>query len=432
MRVNDNLFLGYEERIRFDFGKNSTGKVIFAQDPDDEESIGTFLKFERGMPIMEYSVTLDQGRFRDVEGRDIQILGHTYQIAEVTNTSVVLFGKTIPSTLLFENGTKLRVNGTKVTETEAFVYMGIMGFRLYADDSEDDMLLSPGESLADRIGQDKFASQLLNIRYLGAPSQNATLVTFKRTDYGYKMIVDTFAGRRDIPLVHLRQGNLVLGEPDTPLRVTPCPARQPFCIAPETMLLLTRRDQSFIVEYRSLNDEAKTITFRDTIGNKYTYDYLGNDSRNQAFTDVLLSEIAFRVRIGAKDNTTGTHNISIDQGFMNGRAELNILGGFTVRIENATGYTLPIKLIVPPINPGERIETTLINITYDPVAGDWYITNNMTFVEDEDTHDSFAVTPYGLSILLDKDERNLPINRGNEAIILIPRTRTYGMVKIEG
>jgi hypothetical protein len=309
----------------------------------------------------------------------------------------------------------------------------MIGYTLYAKGDDGNILLQPSKDLAMEIGQDQFASQLLNIRYVGSPSQNATLITIRKTDFGYKLIVDTFAGKRVIPIVEQSVGRLIIGNEEEPLRITPCPQTMPYCIAPDTWLLLTRGEQTFYVQYIRTNDDVKTIVFKDSIGNRYSYQYTGNESKNQAYTDMLLSGLAFRVRIGKKDNATQTYNISVDQGFTTGRSEIITLGQFIIRIEEPRNLTLPLRITVPSTRTNGPVEHTYINITYDQTIDDWRITaGNMTFIEDERTEASFAITQYGLAVLMDRNDRDLPPEQGDEAKILIPRSRAYGIIRVEG
>ncbi len=148
--------LGYTETLRFDFANNSTGKIVIGKDDDE---LGTFLLFEHEKPIFEYKLTLDRATFYSIRGRDIQVLGHTYTIAEVNNYSVALFGKDIASNLYFRNNTELEVNNSKVYETRCKITPNSISYTLYAkgDDDNRNILLSPKESLSSNIKQKSFA-----------------------------------------------------------------------------------------------------------------------------------------------------------------------------------------------------------------------------------------------------------------------------------
>jgi hypothetical protein len=72
----------------------------------------------------------------------------------------------------------------------------------------------------------------------------------------------------------------------------------------------------------------------------------------------------------------------------------------------------------------------MINLTY---SNGWEISvKNVTFVEDEDTLDAFGTTQYGIAVLLDRNNRDLPVHIGDEAVFLIPQTQTFGIVRLEG
>jgi hypothetical protein len=433
IRVSGNLLVGYEETLRFDFGNDSTGTLAVGKDQDE---LGTFVRFERDKPVFEYRVTLDRGNFSELQGREIQLLGSTYLIAEVTNYSVSLFGKDVESNLFFNNGDELEVNSSAQRSTRCNVTPKSIAYTLYARGHDDNksILLSPGESLAQNMGQLAMASLVFNIRYKGNPAQNATLLTFTQDKYGYRLELVTFKGKMLIPLVEQDAGRLVLGETDAPLRVTPCPADLPYCVAPETWLVLTSGDgRTFIVRYNSAHQHPNNIVFSDRNSNRYEYEYAGSPGAANGTVDIRLEDVMFRARIGPRDNATGGYNISVDQGFRNGVAEIVSEDGVVVRLGNITGATLPLEILLPWRANDKPEERWRFNITYDPVRSAWSMSAaNLTFYDDEETYDTFAATPYGMLVWLTRDDNVLPLNIGKDAQLLVPRSQLHGTVSLEG
>ncbi len=420
---------GYEEELRFDFKENTTGRVIFGK--DDQDTIGTFLHFQQEKPILEYRLRLRAGTFSELRGREIQVLGHTYLIAEATNRTVQLFGVDVASNLGFTNGSRLVVNSTAQTDTVAHVTPYEISYTLFADDSgEDGILLSPGERLSGKVPRTRLASRILDIAYEGAPLSESATLEIDRTSYGYRLIADTLGGTITIPLVEEDAGTLVFGRLDERLHLTPCPYGS-YCIAPDDSILLTSpRGRSYLITYGSAKNSSKDLTIRDG-QNRYIYDFYGEPGQN-AFADIVLDGYPFRARIGPRINGTDDHNISIEQGFVQGRVELALRTGAVVRIGDLNGTRLPIELRVPRrAGTDGREERIGINLTLSDGDGRVIVSGNLTFVEDEDD-DLVGVSQYGVGILLDRDGDDLPPATGREAKLLVPASTTYGIVALEG
>lgn len=427
--VDSGTTAGYEEELRFDFKENTTGRVIFGKDDDDR--IGTFLHFQEDKPILEYRLRLRAGTFSDVRGREIQVLGHTYLIAEATNRTVQLFGVDVANNLGFTNGSRLVVNSTAQTDTIARVTPTEISYILYADDTgEDGILLSPGERLSGKVPRTRLASRILDIAYEGAPLSESATLEIDRTSYGYRLIADTLGGEITLPLVEEDAGALVFGRLDERLHITPC-TYNAYCIAPgDTVLLTSPRGQSYLITYGSAKNSSKDLTIRDG-QNRYVYDFYGEPGRD-AFADIVIDDYPFRARIGPRINGTDDHNISIEQGFVQGRVELALRTGAVVRIGDLNGTRLPIELRIPRrAGTDGREERISINITLSDGDGRVVIGGNLTLVEDED-EDLVGVSQYGVGILLDRDGDDLPPATGREAKLLVPASTAYGIVALEG
>jgi hypothetical protein len=431
IRVDSTTLIGYVEILRFDFANNSTGKIVLMQD-DTTEELGTFLLFEKDKPIFEYKLTLDRGTFRSIQGRDIQILGHTYKIAEVTNYSVAFFGTGVASNLYFENNSEIEVNRTKVYETRCKVTPNSISYTLYAkgDDDGRNILLSPKESLSMNTKKKALASELFDIVYKGSAAQNATHIIVHPTKNGYKLQLTTFKGTSEIPLVEYDAGRLLLGELDHQMRITPCPTKTPYCILEDSTIPLTSADgKTFLLKYDSAHVDPNKITFSDMNSNKYSYEFKGTPGKD-AYVSIILEDKSFLVRIGPKNNATGKYNISVAQGYKSGVVEIVDTNKNAVRIGNITGMTLPIDIITAKrgVAAQERIR---FNITY--AAGTWAITvGNMTFYEDERSDDTYAASAQGTLVWLRRDKDGTPHNTGERIDILIPETKLYGTVTLNG
>ncbi len=429
IRVSSNSLLGYTETLRFDFANNSTGKIVIGKDNDE---LGTFLLFEEAKPIFEYKLMLDRETFYAIQGRDIQILGHMYKIAEVNNYSVAFFGEDIASNLYFRNNTEIEVNNSKVYETKCKITPNSVSYIVYArgDDENHSILLSPQESLSSNIKQRSFASDLFDIVYKGTTSQNATHIILRQTKNGYKLDILTFKGPASIPLVEYDAGKLLLGELNRPMLVTPCPTKTPYCIPEDTVLPLTSSDgRTFMMRYDSVNENPNKITFSDINFNKYSYEFKGIPGKDAAI-DLILENKSFRVRIGAKNNATDKYNISVAQGYRNGIVEIVDTQKNAVRIGNISGTTLPIEIITAKrgIAAEEHIK---FNITY--TAGVWKIAvANMTFFEDDRSDDTYAASAQGTLVWLLRDASGSPYNVGKRIDVLIPQTKLYGTVTLNG
>jgi len=431
VRVDNNLLVGYDEILRFDLEENSTGKVVFAKDEEsNDENIGAMLLFEEQKTVFIYELQLYTGTFKDFSGRDIQILGNMYTIAEVTNTSVLLYGKNIASNLHFQNNEQISVNSSKVSDTRCAVTPQMLSYALYADGSDDgNILLSANESLREAVGWRSLASPLFNIRYKGEGVQNRTTMKIDKNARGYSLKLSLATGEHKIPLVEQINGQLVLGGQDKKLRVTPCEyATQ--CIAPDTLLALTSpTDHTYILTYRNTID--RKIIFMDPDNRKYEYEFTGTpgiDARAQ----IRIGEDVFYATIGEKDNSTGTYNISIDQGFKNERASFVERNGVIIKLGDIANNTLPIDIVVPPEKTMNHTkETTHINISYN--NNEWIITlEGVELIEKEDTDDTAGSTSYGLLFTVERKDDNHPLNQGDEVTISVPKTPAYGIMVLEG
>jgi len=430
VRLGSASLLGYDEELRFDFGVNSTGKIIFGKNDDD--AIGTFLFFAEDKPILEYRVRLLRGTFTDLEGKQIQLLGHTYVVAEATNRSVQLFGIDVASNLAFSNGSKLVVNSSSQSGTLVRVYPNELRYTLYADDTDEDgILLGVGERLSDRIPHNRLASRILDIMYVGMPEQTTGPIAIERSRDGYRLRVDTVRGTMVIPLLTEDAGEVIFGDLDERLHVTPCPSILRYCIAPGDHVLLTSpRGQSYVVEYSSASNASKDLIIRDG-QNRYVYTFVGEPGRN-AYANIMIDDWSFRAMIGPENNETGDHNISIEQGFVQGRAELVTVTGAIIRIGDVNGTRLPLEIRIPAaITHDRREERIALNITLSNGDGRIFVGGNITFVEDDDD-DLIGMSQYGVGVLLDTDGDTLPARTGREAVFLTPSENAYGVVALEG
>jgi hypothetical protein len=416
VRVNSNELIGYDETIRFDFGSNSTGKVIFGQ---DEEEIGTFLLFEEKKPILEYRLQLHKGTFEEFSGRDIQILGHTYVIAEATNKTVWLYGRSVASNLFFENGSKMEVNSTRRQDTKVIVTPRSISYVLYAD---EDILLSPGEGIGDTIDRLSFGTDLMDIVYKGAPTLEGATVALRLTDEGYALSAETAAGPLDLDLVSLRDGRAALGGEEK-LHVAPCG----YCISEDDFFIVTSSDgKSFLLRYTGLGSDHVLIRHGDI---RYSYEYRGTPGVN-ATAEIILDKYRFPVKIGPKDNSTGEYNLSVEQGFRNGRVEIVLKNGAILRIGDVNASVLPLQLVVPAAKTiDHREQVTHLNLTY--INGWRIVVGNVTFVEHKKSDDTFGSTPYGTLITLERDDDSWPLNVGKDAVIFVPVEPLYGIAVLE-
>jgi hypothetical protein len=426
IRVDRNLVIGYEESFGFSFGPETTGRVIFGTDEIDD-SIGTFLKFENGKPIFEYKVRLDRGTFQDIQGREITLLGHTYIIAEANNFSVTLYGKNIANNLVFTDGQVLYVNSSGRTDTLARVRGNTIAFELFANGKDrGDILLSPGERLGDNVGKLKLMSAFFDIRYKGAPLQNVTQIALRRSAYGYNLIVPLRTGTAEFSVVEYDAGKLVLGRTTDQLHLTPCAN---YCIAPEDTLLLTSPDgKTYMLRYGGASENPKLLNFYDPGGNHYQYEFVGTPGLD-AKANIILEKYAFPVRISAKTKSPGLFNISVNQGFRNGRVEIVAVDGTIIRIGDPQNMSVPFDVIVPASRTlSKRDELLRLNLTY---GNGWYIASNATFVEDLNSTHTIAQTS---NILIDftRKDRGLPLNVGHDATLFVSRTPIYGIVSLEG
>ena len=429
VRLGSASLLGYEEEIRFDFGANSTGKVLFGKDDDD--AIGTFLLFQEDKPILEYRLRLNAGTFADIQGREIQILGHRYLVAEASNTSVHLYGVDVPSNLAFTNGTRLVVNSSGQPDTTVQVTPGELRYTLYAGDPDrEGILLAPGDSLSAKIPRNRLASRILDIAYVGAPSQDAGELRLDRTRSGYRISVETIRGLVEVPLVEEDAGQLVLGSVGEPLRLTPC-AYGTYCIAPGDLALLTSPlGASYLITYADASNDTKELIIREG-GNRYSYRFVGEPGQN-AFTDIVVDGYPFRARIGPRQNGSGDYNITIDQGFTQGRVELVTRTGAVLRIGDINGTTVPLDMRIPAqLTLNRREERISLNVTLDNGDGRVLIAGNLTLVEDDDD-DLVGVSQYGVGVFLDRDGDDLPDSTGREVALLVPESVIYGVIALEG
>lgn len=409
----------YDQEIRF---RNSSGRITFARDPVTEE-IGTHLAFEGDRPIFTYVVRLHDATWTQLSGRDIELLGHTYVVAEATNHTVAFFGRDVDSNLLFDDGDHLVVDSNGRLDTRAFVRPHEIGYVLLADgpDSGGDIILSPGESLRENLHGDDLASRFLNVRYAGLGDVPVARLRLDRTEFGYDLIADTPQGEVRIPLVEEDAGMIVLGEVGRPLHVEDCPLGA-YCIAPDSYVLLSRNGRTFVLEYSDVSLDPDRIIFRMP-GTRYSYEFLGRPGKD-AFADVIVGGERFRARIGPHDNATGRANISIDIP----RSRIYTAAGAYLEIHEIEDDTLPLELVVPRTLTLDREERTWINLTFD---GEWRITvGNMSLAESEDSDETLGLTPYGAAFLLDR--KQFSGNEADELEIVVPAAQALGTVRLEG
>jgi hypothetical protein len=179
---------------------------------------------------------------------------------------------------------------------------------------------------------------------------------------------------------------------------------------------------------------ALTMSFSDHVlirhGDiRYSYEYRGTPGVN-ATAEIILDKYRFPVKIGPKDNTTGEYNLSVEQGFRNGRVEIVLKNGAILRIGDVNASVLPLQLVVPAGRTiDHREQITEVNLTY---SNGWRIVvGNVTFVEHKKSDDTFGSTPYGTLITLERDDDSWPLNVGKDAVIFVPVEPLYGIAVLE-
>lgn len=421
----DNRIIEYDQELIFDFDENSTGEIRFGEDPVD--TIGTFLFFTSGRPIFQYQVRLRGATWKQLSGRDIKLLGHTYVIAEATNNTVVLFGRDVDSNMLFEHEDKFVFQGSKQQDTVSFVYPDVLGFRVFVDGEDSgDIWLTQGESIADNIGKDTMASRFFDIRYGGLDTSELSRIRIDRTTHGYDLLIDTPDGALDIPLVEEKEGQIRLGREGKSLHIDECPGRT-YCIAPDEYILLTTQGRSKLLYYSDVNLDPDRLIMRDP-NNRYSFEFIGVPGEN-ARTDIIIDDLSWAARIGEHDNATGSANISVRAGQHANRVYTRA-GPYLEIHKIERNSTLPLELVIPRHMTLDRKEDrTWINLTFD---GEWRIIMEGDFISIEDTDKLLGQTEYGVAFLLDQDKRNLERNEANEADILIPSSQALGTVRLEG
>ncbi|MBR9700736.1 hypothetical protein GOV11_02625 [Candidatus Woesearchaeota archaeon] len=428
--VEQALAESYYEEIIFDHDENTTGEIRFTKDDDD--NIGSFLFFEEDKYILQYRLTLSGFYWWELESREIQILGHKYVIAEASNTTVKLYGIDVDNNLLFIDGKRLKVQSQTQPDTLAIVRPDMISFILIAEDVDDDgILLAPGESLSENVGQNKLASQLLDIRYDGAPLQDASRIRLDRNRHGYSLEFTTIDERKiDITLVEDDAGHVILGKLDEPLKYMRCPAENRYCIQPEDNILLTSSNgETYLMKYSGIENDSNNLRMKMD-GNRYQYEILGDLNRT-AWADLIIDDNIWRVDVSPYDPRTEGYNISINQAYYDDAVEIVTLGDFRIRLGELTDDTLPLEIIIPARYTRDRYDDiTPVNLTYD---GEWSVTvGNITFFEDERTDDEYGLSEYGMAVWIDKDDENYPDGSGAEAEFMIPSETVYGTVLLEG
>jgi hypothetical protein len=420
VRATDSILVGYTQQLAFSFSDNSTGRVVFDIDDDTDEP-DAYMEFVKRKPILEYRVRLEQGTFESLTGREISLLGDTYVIAEATNESVAFFGKSIASSLFFDDDHAIEVNGSRQSGTAVRVRPNEISYVLFAD---DDLLLSAGESLAEEVGWEKLASPRFDIRYDGIATQEETSVIIDADDDGFELTVELASGRTTIDIAERTSAGLILGTEKRPLRLTPC-SGSAYCVRKDDTLLLTSpQGTTHIVRYDGKRDSWLGFTEGS---NEYHVKFVGEPGKG-ATTQLQLGKDVFAVRVGPEDDD-GEYTISIDQGFRSGRAELVLADQNIVRIGDSTGDEIPITIITPrTVNQSEqRLELTLLRSMRVRVE-------DVTMHEEDDGDDTVGQTGYGALITLARDDgqSDWPDNEGESATILVPSTQSYAIVTLLG
>jgi hypothetical protein len=406
IRIHNNLLLGYEELLLF---PDNTSYVRFGQDRETEE-IGSFLMIKEGNQIFEYVLKLDRDTFYNIQGRNIQILGHTYRIAEATNTTVTFFGVDVANNLQFIDGKKLVVNTTNQQNTIAKVKPGQISYKLFAD---EDTLLGTDDRLSDKVGQNKLASQFFDVIFRGVPAQDSVMVEFDRTTKGFALGADYHTGRHKFTILERQNGQLFLGRDNKRVHLRSCG----LCIAPDdTVVIVTPSKKTYILQYEGAGNDW--VTFEDQAQNKYSYKYVDNK------TQITLDGYTFRVTIGPKINDG--RNISVE-GLTN---ELRLRDGSIVKIGSINGNTLPIEVKTSARYYGRSSipeRTIRLNLTYN---NDWVVqVEGLPFIEEEKSDDTISQMDTGTAVILKRETG--PLNEGTEAKILIPTSQMYGIIGLE-
>lgn len=432
----------YIQELRFDFGKNSTGKVISAA-REEEEVVKDFLFFEEGKPIFEYRLLLSEGTFRDYLESPIRILGVDYVIAEAEEGLVVFFGKDIGQYIRFQNNSKIKIGRDIIPDTNVEIINNReIRYRVYAGDEDDiGLLVGINESLSSRMRHPKaLLSPIFDIYFRGLQKGEMPLlnyteerIIFKHSDNKYDLI---FRSRLDkenrIPLLYLSNGEIEVGEEGERLHIQECRNTKDFCIEEGERVILNFQDASVVMRYSGINNNSQLITFTDELGSKFVYDFKGIPGKN-ASAEIFYNGRRFKVYIGY-NNSTDNFPISMDldgnYGINGALMKIYTMGEEKIEFKPSQNYwniTISIprkkmfdykdeKIIVQIFINGSELKGRVFGV----------------FEYDEDEKDAFLRTPFGAWIRVTEPEIFSNYADGEDINITMPLLEVIALISLKG
>lgn len=434
MPVWQDRTLRAEQLIRFDFGNNTTGRLIMTRDKKTDAVIDELL-FARGKPMFEYAYLLYDGAFPALINQELPFFGHTYQVRTATNTTIELYGKDVEQYLTLVNDSALMVNGRSFSDTHVEVdpWSVIITYTTPRIDP-DGIIILPGQTLRDKL---KNSSMLLNpafdIAYDGIERPpNASLFL---ESYGDTMgaTFHNLAGEElSLDLIGTSYDSFRWGG-DDPLHVRECASDQ-YCVAPfDRFLLLSRSGVSRVLQFRGVRPLGESASFQDLATGDELVVKLVDTRRNESVHRILDGTISaddtvYDVRVIFNESPErGGSRLRVDMdgdGAIDGqKVPLVLLGGHELKFINASAGSL--TFVSPRLNELEEEDLPISVSGNDLLLSIGNVTLNQ--IEDERTY----VGASGRGVLVTLDEST--DGRTGETLTLdYPPDYRAGLVRILG
>jgi len=326
--------------------KLRAGKVVFGYD-EETDVVSTYLYYQEGEPIRDYLLELQGGIFKFFEGEKINMLGHDYVIAEVSNESMKLVGLTTPDSFLFRNRHGAWINEKTISSDVLNVTFKKDSLRaiILAD---KEMKILPGTGLRSYLDEpETLLTNRLDIEYEGLTEVPIFDIKFDKSGQKYWLsFVTNKNASYKIPFAYLSP--LKLGDDENSLVFKEGAGSTDYIIKNKDYFIINNNKQfnglTNIIRLLSVKENDGLLLFEDPALEKF-YVYFKGTLGVNATADLIIDRIVHKVYVGKNESIAvdldGNGRINSDN------APIITAGNAIIKVNHVYNDYINVSIITP-------------------------------------------------------------------------------------
>ncbi|MBW2990704.1 hypothetical protein KY348_03300 [Candidatus Woesearchaeota archaeon] len=402
------------------------GRVVFGVE-EDSDLISTYLLYNEGEPIIDYTMQLKGGIFKFFEGESLNFLGHDYFIEEVTNTSMRLVGVSTPDTLFFRHNRGVWINDQTISNNVLNVSLEHDSLRIMLR-AEDEIGILPSATLLEHMRRpETLLTNRLNILYEGLTEVPVFEIEFDMKSNRYKLSFITNKNMTyTVPIANLDP--LRVGDDDHKLVYKEGSSKDDYVVKKKDYFIIGNRKEynglTNVIRLVSVKDNL--ILFEDPALEKFYVYYKGTPGVN-ATGDLIIDNVKHKFYVGP--DQTLSIDLDGDGSISNDKVPIVTAGNAIIRINSEDGNEINISLITPSEMREHESSDLETNIIIDS-SGLSIPRQDLEMIKARRTDLMIGMNDYGTMFIL-KDYSDSREQKGEDLIIEYPVVQRFADVIIE-